>query len=477
MKKITLFIAFLLFSIAGKAQIPNGSVAPDFTVTDINGVSHTLSTYLAAGKTVVIDISATWCQPCWNYHNTKALEDLYYSYGPGGSNEVVVLFVEGDNNTTLADLNGTGTNTRGNWVAGTPYPIIDGSNIASLYQIDAFPTVFRVMPNGLVYEAGASSASTLRAQINNFAPLVGAQNNVGALENSGAYCTPTGAPVGRFRNYGENSISNATLHLKENGTVVATKAFTGTTPRFTTRTVNFDPITVNPDAEYTVEVVDVNGASVFNPSIAEAEMDLTVARQATESIVLKVYTDNYPTEISWNVKNSGGTIVASGGPYVGSANGGGVDANTTKIHNINLPANECYTITLLDSFGDGWGYGSTPHGIEVFDSSNTSIYSVLSPIFSTSLVKSNALTTSLLSTGSFEVSQLSIFPNPSNGIVYVNSENPVAVDVFDVTGKVVFSASQVSKERSMNLSTLQKGIYFARITNGNSISTEKIILN
>ena len=50
MKKITLFFALLLLSFQSNAQIAPGSVAPDFTATDINGVSHHLADYLAAGK-------------------------------------------------------------------------------------------------------------------------------------------------------------------------------------------------------------------------------------------------------------------------------------------------------------------------------------------------------------------------------------------------------------------------------------------
>jgi hypothetical protein len=56
MKRILLaFSAILLLGSASvKAQLPNGSVAPDFTATDINGVEHHLYDYLAQGYTVVL---------------------------------------------------------------------------------------------------------------------------------------------------------------------------------------------------------------------------------------------------------------------------------------------------------------------------------------------------------------------------------------------------------------------------------------
>ena len=88
--------------------------------------------------------------------------DIYNAYGPNGSDEIMVFFVEGDGSTNTADLNGTGNNdTLGDWITGTPYPVIDDASIASSYQIGYFPTIFRVCPDGLVYEEGQSSVNQL----------------------------------------------------------------------------------------------------------------------------------------------------------------------------------------------------------------------------------------------------------------------------------------------------------------------------
>ena len=142
------------------------------------------------------------------------------------------------------------------------------------------------------------TASSIRTDINtNCGVLTAAQNNVGALDNTNSFCSTSGASIAKMRNYGENTITAATLNLKENGTVVATKNYAGSMPRFTTRTVTFDSYDYNPTANYTVEVATVNSNPIFNTSIASAEMGISSAVQATADIVVKIYTDNYPTEI------------------------------------------------------------------------------------------------------------------------------------------------------------------------------------
>jgi hypothetical protein len=322
------------------------------------------------------------------------------------------------------------------------------------------------------------TASAIRTDLNtNCVPLIGTQNNVGALENANSFCTSSGSAVTKMRNYGENTITAATVNLLENGTVVATKNYAGSMPRFTTRNVTFDSYSFDETADYSVEVVTANSNPVSNPTLASAAMDVDLAGQATTDVVVKIYTDNYPTEMTWNIKNSAGATVASGGPYVGSANGGGADANTTKTQNVTLLANDCYSINLLDSYGDGWGLGPTQHGLEVFDSSNVSVVFVDGDNFTTTLAKPNAMTTAQLSVSAFELNSLKLYPNPSTGIITINTETSVNVNIVDVTGKVVFVANNVTKDKNIDLSGLQKGVYLAQISSENATTTEKIILN
>jgi hypothetical protein len=107
MKKLLLLVLFFVAGLQmAQAQIPDGSIAPDFTGIDINGEAHNLYDLLNAGKHVYIDVSATWCGPCWNYHNSHALRDLWETHGPPGTDEAYVMFIEGDAATNTACLYG-----------------------------------------------------------------------------------------------------------------------------------------------------------------------------------------------------------------------------------------------------------------------------------------------------------------------------------------------------------------------------------
>ncbi len=146
MKRLLLLLVSIFCTQLAIAQL---GTAPDFMVTDINGGEHHLYEILDENKIVVLDVSTTWCGPCWNVHQQHLLEDLNTKYGPDGTDEIRVIFYEADESTTIDDLNGTGSNTQGDWVTGVSYPIVNENPVTlplNVYAPQGYPTINIIRP-------------------------------------------------------------------------------------------------------------------------------------------------------------------------------------------------------------------------------------------------------------------------------------------------------------------------------------------
>ncbi len=143
------------------AQLPDGSLAPDFNFWDINGRQHHLYSYLSQGKTVILNFSEAWCQVCWNHHQTGVMQDFYNQYGPDGTDEAMVIFIEKDSIMGIEDISGSTTATAGNWILNTPYPIIDTSAANLAYQPEERPTIYGIYPDRTMFDLGRINADEL----------------------------------------------------------------------------------------------------------------------------------------------------------------------------------------------------------------------------------------------------------------------------------------------------------------------------
>ncbi len=116
--------------------------------------------------------------------------------------------------------------------------------------------------------------------------------------------------------------------------------------------------------------------------------------------------------------------------------------------------------------------GTWPYGIagEWNDISETnSLYYV---------IEHNSIPTSLKQNNEFEAT-LEIYPNPSNEKLIVNSSSILKeITIVSVEGKVLITNSSLQNEKSIDISNLNKGIYFLRITTSNNeMVTKKIVKN
>ncbi|MBL6872893.1 MAG: redoxin domain-containing protein [Flavobacteriales bacterium] len=348
MKNYLTTLLICLSVVGVKAQLPDGSVGPNFTVTDIEGNSHTLYDILDSGYTVVMDLNATWCGPCWSYHQAGHLETLWEEHGPAGwpgvsantTDDVFVFMIESSSNTGLADLQGETSNSYGDWITGTHFPIVNEETVASSYELVYYPTVFTVCPNRIVTESGAISAD---AHYSVIGECVNAQNgkNLATFDYTGEKTTcGTNVDVkARFQNMGTDNVTAFTAEVFDGSNSIATQQYSGNSIS-TYGFVELDFGTVQIDGPTSLEI-KITSEDVLQ-SDNSLNQNIVLAKEGSGNMTLQITTDNFGNQVSWEIKDLNGTTVESGGPYSNSSNTTEYDPQPQDDQSISLESDGCY---------------------------------------------------------------------------------------------------------------------------------------
>lgn len=500
MKKALLSLALAgAVCTSANAQPAIGSVAPDFTLTDINGTSHNLYTYLDQGYTVILDISATWCGPCWAGHQSHFMDNLYAQYGPDGTvdpGKVMILFVEGDASTTSADLHGTGTNTQGDWVSGAEYPIFDDASLNGPYQLSGFPTYVVICPNRQVMYSVAGFGSAMGqtsfwTQYIDVCPVAveGLNGGTYGVGTPSSVCAggPT-ALTAQIQNLGSVPITSATIQAKVNGEVIASTEWTGNLATYDVADVEIGSYTFNQaTTEVDYETIITNDVAAGDNVKTKASTALTSEYRTWD---LEVKTDQYPGEISWKVKNSSGSVVEQHTYQAGTgqAGAGGPDAGKVFHHQLQLDANECYTVEILDGYGDGL-YGVSAAAdtgyVKLNDGVGNLIYNFGAGYGDgISQIAKTGSTTDISEI--IAVNELSLYPNPVADQLHVNlnmiNAGTVTFDVMNIVGQQIQQSTTVNLNAGKNVQTINTahlvpGIYILNIVTNNGTVQQKFVKN
>lgn len=80
--------------------------------------------------------------------------------------------------------------------------------------------------------------------------------------------------------------------------------------------------------------------------------------------------------------------------------------------------------------------------------------------------------------GSLNNYSYSIFPNPTNyQLTIMNPENNIReFQIFNSTGKIVYSDFMNNNQKTINIDNFTKGVYFIRLVSATSVKTEKLII-
>ncbi|MBI9054584.1 MAG: redoxin domain-containing protein [Bacteroidales bacterium] len=341
-----LLIFTLFFTNISFAQLDGSGIAPDFTLTDIDGTSHTLYDYLDQGKVVVLDFFATWCGPCNN--NADAVEEVWAENGPDGDNTIMMFLIESDDKTTSADLQ---TFMTAHNVTCPTFDDAVATGVPGLYEVGYYPTYYIVYSDRSYKQVSGDAAtikSVMKTAISENPGLSATTFDARVLEfdnPKGSYCSSSITPVLTIQNYGTESMTALTIKSIIDDVETASYSWTGSLAQYEIDEVTLDEISGITEGahNFTFKAEMPNGNTDVDATNNSENTAFIILSNGVD-VTIKIRMDQYPSETSWNIKK-GDDIYAAGNRYK--------DASTVYTEQACLELDSCYTFTLFDSYGDG----------------------------------------------------------------------------------------------------------------------------
>lgn len=350
----------------------------------------------------------------------------------------------------------------------------------NIFTIDQKARMITVMNNG-------TRRASLKTSTKDIAIPLFANDAELKLENvcstTGGSCSATPSRKVTLYNRGTSTLTSASINYAVSGGTSGTYNWTGSLAA--NKFATFDiPFTATAAGTVNFTLVNANGVAdqrATNNTITNASFTIPTpaTNYAVTTAVFRLQKDFYGSETVWSLKNSAGTTVYSGGPY----------ADTTTLpalitQNWTLPANDCYTFTITDEYGDGicCDYGTGYYDIKTA----TGVVIASSPASTTSsygLGETKVFTNNLLGRGEFSASNdIYVYPNPATSQVNISVPSelglPQKFTIHNTLGQVVKQKSISSEsDLSFNASALSNGVYLITIEKDNQSKTLRFIKN
>ncbi len=339
-------IALLLIFSCGPliAQNPIGlyDQAPDWTATDLNGNTHTLSDYLNDGYTVILDFSVSWCEPCDELHQSHVLKTLYETYGPGTADNKLMVFLL----TSGPEMWLHGEQGFSDWVTGTPYPIINDQSIHDLFGIVAYPQVFTICSSGLVVSNHHSTDLATMTTVSQSCDHMVADTPIDAalLGASADGCLdPESSIQTVLYNAGSSPLTAVDVEAVDCTTneVMSTFSWAGNLPMYGSEDVLM-PGWTSPPGEHCVRFrIATPDDDAANDLSAPVQYTSSVGTVPNNTVTVELLTDDNGDEWSWE-------LFGSNGAYAAQVGTGDMQPYTFYSQTIDLPPGICWSFNITN---------------------------------------------------------------------------------------------------------------------------------
>ena len=266
------------------------------------------------------------------------------------------------------------------------------------------------------------------------------------------------APIVNIQNVGTNTLTSLDLVYSIND-LTYEYTWTGSLASLESADVEL-PMT--PFVFNGTNTVTVTAADDENNSNNTQTTTFADAQEYSGDLTLTITTDSWGSEVTWDVRDYSGTLVANGGPY---------GNNTTYTETISLPSESCYTFNMYDSYGDGLLSG----GVSLVDDQGTVIWQSNGD-YGSGASKTFGYQVVTLGTTDVQTIGAVIYPNPAQNSVQIMGAEQASIAVYDVLGRIVWSQAKGGNQVQMDVSSLSPGTYFVRLSKGNQTQTEKLVI-
>jgi hypothetical protein len=351
------------------------------------------------------------------------------------------------------------------------YLIIQGSwNLQNIYDMDEIGVVGFIQENSSknVQQAGNSSTDPLTPLYDNEVDLLKISNI------TSTNCLGIVNPKITLRNNGADPITNLNINYRLNEETTYTFPWTGNlgfleSTEITLPQTNFEVLDTNYFYAFSV---DPNGSPdeyTKNDTLIQV---IPHSEITPLTIKFMMRTDVNPQENMWEIINSVGEVVKTGGPYP--------NPNTIYQESFELADVECYIFKIHDTGGDGLlipGFYALYYGSNNYIVTGTTFGSLDSAYFE--------VNTQVGISEKADNTTMNIYPNPAKTFITINffstDNEKLSIALYDLSGRKIKSeeAGMLSagmQDIRMSTADIEPGLYIVQIKLGAKTQTQKLTI-
>ena len=409
---------------------------------------------------------------------TIDVEAYYTGNSPEPTNKFNVAILQ--NNTTGPQVGGNmGDNynhmhrlidlVTGQWGAD-----ITNTTAGSLYS-NQFLYTIPADNNGIPVEVGELEVVVFVSETTQLIPsgsgtyptITGLDNandvNLRSVANIDATCGTSVTPSVNIQNLGQNEITSVDITYDVNGGGSQTYTWSGSLTSLQSTDIEL------PEIDYTLQTVNTINVSVSDDDLNDNNQSSTSFDSAVETagtIDLTVTTDNWAEEVSWEFRDSAGSILESDSYNQSS------DDLTTFEYRFNFD-DDCIVFSAFDTYGDGLTVGGNG-GIELKDANGVVVYPFNGDYGSGFSVEFNS--NGVLGLGDNDFATVELYPNPTTSILNISNVENATIEIYNIIGQVMTTKTNVNNIETIDVSGYAAGPYMAKISNAGVTTTKKFVV-